>query len=296
MSQIDDLEVESKQTFSQRFISQVRFECPSCHYLVGTDVDVPELNFSAEKSSDMTSDGHVDVECPICNEVFSGYAYSGVGHCSIELDDYPNLKISAEMPFYNQPEDWEDYELPEDPFQIFMRTVTELRSILTAHGSEDGTSVMNRMIFSQVIAALEAYLCDSLIGNVTSSKEKMAKVVTTDQILSEVKFKLAEILSGSDLVRNQIVMSLKNRLYHRIDDVSRLYKQALDVSVSPDRDSLTDLKMAIGYRHDCVHRNGIDKDGNRISVFSKEYVSGVVELAEKFANNIQNQIDKSAPF
>ncbi|MCP9480796.1 hypothetical protein NNA36_02350 [Shimia sp. CNT1-13L.2] len=296
MSSTTDYVIEKMWAHAQRFVSQVSFTCPECNEYIETEVDVPEPNFAADKTSDMTSDDVTEVECPKCGECFSAYAYAGPSHCSIELNDYPETSVSADIPHYTQPDDWDDYELPKDPFQIFMTTTTELRSMLKMHGSADPEALMNRMIFSQVIAAFEAYFCDTLIIEVTRSNDAMQKLISKDGALSEIKIGLADVLNGSNLVKEQIEFSLKNRLYHKIDDVAKLYKNALDLTIRPDRQALTDIKTAIGYRHDCVHRNGMDKSGKQLNVFDTSYVTHIIETAENFVKHTQDQIDKRLPF
>ena len=43
---------------------------------------------------------------------------------------------------------------------------------------------------------------------------------------------------------------------------------------------------AVRLRHDCVHRNGRDKDGIELTVFTKEYFIGVGVILSKLAHNI----------
>ncbi|WP_122075585.1 hypothetical protein [Pseudophaeobacter sp. EL27] len=296
MSATTDYVIEKMWENTQRFVSRVHFTCPECKKTVLTEVAVPEPFFGGEKSSDMQTDDVAEVVCPECETCFSAYAYAGPSHCSIELDDYSDVTVHADIPYYTQPDDWDDYELPKDPYQIFMTTTSELREMLKKHGSMDPEALMNRMIFAQVIAAFEAYFCDAFIIEVTKSNDAMKKLIAGDGSLSEIKIGLTDVLDGSDLVKSMIEASLKNRLYHKIDEVAKLYKKALGITIRPDRNALTTIKKAIGYRHDCVHRNGMDKSGTQLNVFDKLYVTEVIDTAESFVKHTQSQIDSGLPF
>jgi hypothetical protein len=43
-------------------------------------------------------------------------------------------------------------------------------------------------------------------------------------------------------------------------------------------------------RHDCVHRNGFDKDGNELKVFTKLFVQDTADLIKLFVENIEKAV------
>lgn len=47
--------------------------------------------------------------------------------------------------------------------------------------------------------------------------------------------------------------------------------------------SKKDLIQAVSLRHDCVHRNGVDKDGNTLTVFTKQFVQNQSDLIKDFS-------------
>jgi hypothetical protein len=59
-----------------------------------------------------------------------------------------------------------------------------------------------------------------------------------------------------------------------------MYKAALDIDLFKllGNENKATLLRAVEHRHDCVHRNGTDKEGNRLEVFTKEYVIQVGEV------------------
>ena len=53
--------------------------------------------------------------------------------------------------------------------------------------------------------------------------------------------------------------------------------------------------QAIRYRHDCVHRNGKDKDGIKLNVFTKEYVVEIAKVTYHLVEAIEQKVFNS-PF
>ena len=52
----------------------------------------------------------------------------------------------------------------------------------------------------------------------------------------------------------------------------------------------TRLLKAITLRHDCVHRNGFDKDGNELIVFTRQFVKDTADLIRDFVAKIESQL------
>ncbi|GAA6178586.1 hypothetical protein NBRC116594_00240 [Shimia sp. NS0008-38b] len=293
MSKMKDQAIDDGFFVTQSFESQVWFQCPKCEADVHITVSVPEPDYSGDKASDMVSDGEVELPCEACNTVFDGYAYAGPSHCDIEIPSYPETAVHADMPSYSPPsdmDDWESYVIPENPYEIFRSTIGPLGSILEDHVNDHAKGLLIRMVFSQAITAFEAYFCDTLIKNVTASKKAMQLLLKKDGALSQAKFLLTDVLANPEIVREEIQKSLRNRLYHKIDEVARLYDNALEVSIKPSKADLERLKTDIGYRHDCVHRNGVDKEGKKLTVLTKDYVSETIEVVKRFVEHTEEQV------
>lgn len=56
------------------------------------------------------------------------------------------------------------------------------------------------------------------------------------------------------------------------------YRIALEVELLKEQTQREKLFVAIQHRHDCVHRNGRDKNNEKLTVFTKAYVTETAEL------------------
>jgi hypothetical protein len=274
---------------------RVRFTCPACKAQVSTEVDVPEPNWSAERASDAGSEDQTDVQCPKCKAGFPAFCSNSASSCEITLDDYPDTTIETELAYYEpsdeDDEGWDaDYEPPDNPYWIFTASHDQAIELLNSSGG-DGTHLINRMVFAHLIGALEAFLGDTFINAVMKDEEKKKKLLQFDTELAGRRFGLSEVNADPDLVNKEIRSYLRSVLYHNIAKVHVMYKNVLGVDVFEVLgERKNDLFKAVEYRHDCVHRNGFDKDGVKLEVFSKEYVTGASEIANALVNGIYARV------
>lgn len=77
-------------------------------------------------------------------------------------------------------------------------------------------------------------------------------------------------------------------MWHNIETASALYNKAFEVDILAmfGNDTPTVLK-AIEHRHDCVHRNGRDRDGKELDVFTNQYVAQIGQLLYRVASQIE---------
>jgi hypothetical protein len=188
-----------------------------------------------------------------------------------------------------EPDVWGDYALPDDPFAIFMDTYYTADYLLGDH-HRVGNDLLNRMIFTHYVTALEAYLADTLIKAVLADTSAMTRLVTEDSELKKEKFSLAEIAANPDLVKTKVSKYLRLIIYHDLRRVDFLYAAALGISIlSLGRDNAR-LLETIRLRQDCVHRNGRDSDGKALTVFTREYVQDTSDLIKELVVEIQKKL------
>lgn len=294
---------------AQRWVSEIFFICPSCEHEVRLEVDVPEPNYAGEKSSEMVSEGEVDFSCDNCDQHFEGDVWAGPAHCDITLREYPDTVVSCDPPGYDRPpEDWdEDWEVPDDPAIVFKANVAELRELIENQAQNDGSSLMNRMIFAQILTFLEAFFCDTLIQGLRQRPDLLADFAERDGAISQTAFSASAILRDPDYVRKAVEHNLKSRLYHQFgsgkpdkkgkskaEGVALWYAMAFGFALTGSDGDMQALRDYASLRHDCVHRNGKTKDDEILRVFDKAYLRDALALAERVVDHIDTSL-KSLP-
>lgn len=188
------------------------------------------------------------------------------------------------------PHEWIDYSVPDDPFSIFMNSYHHTGDLLADHGTDNGGSLLNRMIFSQQITALEAYLGDTLLNEVMNDPAAKQRLIEHDTELVKAKFSLAEISNEINFVELKVRERLRSILYHNLAKVDVLYKISLGIRILDGANDRDGLFNAVKLRHDCVHRNGFDKDGIELQVFTKEFVQDAADLIREFVESTEKAI------
>lgn len=274
---------------SQRLEVSASFECPSCKKKAACVIQVSDPNWgAADKMSDLVSSDDVDLECQHCKSSFQATAESSPYECQVRMEDHPETIVRCGTPSYSLDDDFDDWLTDNsgpDLGAIFRAAHKSLLTLLQAHGS-DGTNkfvqdpeLINRMVFAQAISAFEAYLGDALLLSVMRSPAAADGLMKRDKVLSEVRLSLFEVSKNPEIVTEKVRGRLKAVLYHNLDAVERLFFSAFEIKFFEpgDKKSRDILFQAIKYRHDCVHRNGRDLDGNILTVFSPAYVQDVLE-------------------
>jgi hypothetical protein len=187
-------------------------------------------------------------------------------------------------------DEWFEPPPPDDPFTVFMDSYHGSSDLLAQSGSADGGHLVNRLVFSHQVTALEAYLGDTLKNEVFRDRQVMQRLIDKDADLKIQKFTLAEMAKEPKLIERIVREHLQGVMYHNLPKVDVLYRIALEfriLNLAADKDSLF---AAVLLRHDCVHRNGSDKDGQELKVFTKTFVQQTADSIRDLVQNIEQAV------
>jgi hypothetical protein len=276
-----------------RFEAAIRFTCPKCSRKTDATVVLDEPDWFDDDLNSKAFRGKATVTCPACKTLFpASSSLQGDQLDAVTLDDFPETDINiVQQPGFIDPDDYDfpdDY--PEEPYQIFKDSYNHTRELLTEHGQEHGDYLLNRMVFAQQVASLEAYLGDTIRKAMHWDETAAAKLASACDALSDQKVTLSAIASNPNLVLERVNNYLKSILYHDLVNVDRLYKSSLGIRILKDKSISDKLIEAISYRHDCVHRNGFDKDGKRLNVFTRKYVQGLADTMSNLVDRIESEV------
>ncbi|MHC0055837.1 hypothetical protein [Actibacterium sp. D379-3] len=276
----------------QQFQTNIVFHCPSCGQSSGIEVQVPELNFMSDKMSEHVSEGEVYISCPNCKANFDGYAYCTGHECTISIEEH-DLEIHGDPPMYSPTDDynWGEYDIPDDPHGIFLSTHDQMLELLDiefvlAHDDQ----IVARMIFAQLISAMEAYLADTLMSQVLGDPNKTKALLAKDTELNKQNFSLKDIAGDEGIVERHVQGYLRRILYHNLGKVQFLYDAALGVELKTSNDDWQHLHKSVLHRHDCVHRNGFDSEGTKNTVFNKDYVRETATVVKRLVDKVDGDL------
>jgi hypothetical protein len=135
--------------------------------------------------------------------------------------------------------------------------LSAISSLLALNIAEPAASVHRRLLFANVIAALETFLSDTFINRVLSNDVLFQQYLDTEKAFQDRKFPMRDALRMATEIKALATKELIEMVWHNIDKVKRLYADVISV----DLGDIGQVAKAINIRHDIVHRNGRQKDG-----------------------------------
>lgn len=167
-------------------------------------------------------------------------------------------------------------------FDIEIKSVFELVEIQASNEAQFSLLVM---LHGHIVAALESYLASTFIHKVTNSEDLIRKLVESDPVFSKMKFTLKEIYEKHENLQLTVASYLRDLIFHDLAKVKPMFKEVL----ACDFGDITWLFEAVNIRHHCVHRAGIDKDGNRVDL-TKMSIQSLASKASDLIHSVENSI------
>jgi hypothetical protein len=217
----------------------------------------------------------------------------------VSLDDHPDTRVLAESALFSpseeEEEEEEDWLNEYDPHAVFMSSYYELGDILAEYGKGGGGALphsgelINRMVFTQQISALETFLGDTIIKATMADNVILNRLLCGEKDLKGMSVTLSAIVKDREIVQTTVIRHLQALLFHKLAKVAAIYQIAFLFDIWPDKETKVALHRAIGQRHDCVHRNGKTKDGQELD-FSTDYVKETLDTMVKFVDHISAKL------
>ncbi len=174
-----------------------------------------------------------------------------------------------------------DFYTPHEAFKI---SIEEVKSLLQEQDIKE-QQALHKLLYANVIAALETYLADFFISNVRSKDRLIRNFVETTPEFKQRKFTLSELFERTDDIEKIVHTYLREVIWHRLDIVIPMYKDTLNIQLKIGLKKLFD---AILVRHDIVHRNGNTKEKMQRTI-TREMVTDLLETVEALVNDIETQ-------
>jgi hypothetical protein len=153
--------------------------------------------------------------------------------------------------FFAGSDDYEAYVVERSGHvESFTRNTLDILSLLGEPVSPSDKRCLHRLLYINVITTLEVYLSDFFIARI-KDKRFLRLLFEKTQTFKDHKISVSNVFGFMDKVESKASQHLTRLVWHRLDDVSSLYKNVLGIKF-PD---LKTLKEAIDVRHQLVHRN-----------------------------------------
>lgn len=166
--------------------------------------------------------------------------------------------------------DMEDYYYSEyqwllnskSPHGNFLREIRNIGNLLNTETDNESFFSLLVMLHAHTVASLEAYLATIFIQSVTQSEVLIKKTLEADKELSKLKLTLKQFYDEEESVKKIVTNHLGDLVFHNMPKVKPLFEKVLDI----DFGDIAWLVEAVEKRHHCVHRAGLNKEGESINL------------------------------
>ncbi len=178
----------------------------------------------------------------------------------------------------------------------FNNAIAAIEKILNTSIDSTVENCLYRLLYANVIAALETYLSDAFINTVLSNPSFVRRLVETTPKFKEEKIIFSDIyksISNIEVkIREYIEIKVReylvNFIWHNLAAVRGMYKDTLDINFP---DNMSAVYKAILIRHDIVHRNGKDKSGKE-KIISQQDITNLIAEIEELVQHIDSSLNE----
>lgn len=196
----------------------------------------------------------------------------------------------------SKPEDYDDFDdyfvddvvAIEDCHNEFIRAVTDIRSLLSIDAPMDVTAKLHSLIFVNAITALETYLSDKFIKRVMSDDEALRRCVESSPAFANEKISISEVFKAAESIKSHTKTYLADIVWHNLGRIKPMFGAVLQV----DLGDIGPIMTGVTKRHDLVHRNGRDKDGNPVIVTVAD-IRQLLASTETLVGHIETQLTEA---
>lgn len=258
----------------------IHFYCP-CGAVIEETLPVPPPDLMAEQHSDSRTEYFDSAICDGCGKDFDVEVSNT--YFAVDVTVAGAVDLSFDVRDLPEEDDVSWIIQSTQQFEEFTEVIQGVVALAETSVPAHADRTLRNMLYVQTVTAVEAYLSSAFIHAVLNSEELIQRLVESDPELAKQKFSLKEIFTQWESLRITVGKYLKALIFHDLRKVKPMFKDVLGIEF-PD---IPWLFQAVLIRHDCVHRNGLDNDGNRHEITKTQ----IMDLARSSADFV-SQIDQ----
>lgn len=205
-----------------------------------------------------------------------GDEWAPIEHEGVDYDDYVSHLVVIDR---------------SDPKRFMEERIAEIFSVLEAAVLDrTNNRLLHQMAHSSLIAALEAYLADTVSYWVERDERALRRFVNTNKDFQARVLTVAELFERLKNLTVEVKTYLADFVWHRLDKVKPMLASGLEIQVPEIGDLMKEIKV----RHDIVHRAGRGADGALVDL-STDDLSRVRDGIQQFSNGIEEELFRRFP-
>jgi hypothetical protein len=145
-----------------------------------------------------------------------------------------------------------------DPFLTLLGSMNEIESAAKIKTSAAKQKTLHKLLFANVITALETFLGDSFMKTLSGSDQYLEDFVFKTPHFRNTEIKLCDIFERFKKIDGEVRSYVLAHNWHMLKESGMMFKRAFDIKFPETPPTIAN---GIRERHDIVHRNGKTSDG-----------------------------------
>lgn len=258
------------------------FMC-TCGALVEETLPCDGPDLTSERHQDSYQEYWETLVCDGCSKDFEAHIMCSLFDTKVAVTGAVDLSWDIQPEFDEDDLSWEIESTKQ--LEVYKKVMKDIVILLGMNHPVETQATLNNMLYAQVVTAVEAYLSGIFIHTVVNSDSLTRRLVESDPELGKRQFSLKEIFTQWDNLKKLVARYLKDLIFHDIKKIKPMYQSVLEI----DFGDVGWLFKAIHIRHDCVHRNGFDKEGNQNQI-DKDVITELIQNCTHLVSTIEEEI------
>lgn len=204
-------------------------------------------------------------------------------------DEYSNLQEYLREQFeFEEDLKWLKKNDSSTIHRLFLEEISELEKLIINNPLKTKPYIMYRMTYAHSVSLLEAFLGDTVKSLVNDNDRFFVNSFKIAE-LKNVKYTLEFLATTESNPRALAIKELSKILYHNMPKVKIIFETILGKKIELN---ISEVDKITKIRHDIVHRNGKNKEGNPIYLDQKDITDMFLEI-KSLANELQKIVNKN---
>lgn len=175
------------------------------------------------------------------------------------------------------------------PLVKLMERLVQGKKILGLQGDVEAKDLATKLVFSNAIGVLEAFLYETVYFWVDNDQTALENIVKKLPVFRDEKITLGEMFDRQAGLVTYVKGHLQNMVWHRWEKVGPLFKLGLEIKLP----SFKSFEEPLQKRHDIVHRGGHNKAGEPVQI-SREELDALFVAIDAFAFEVDKLLIERA--
>lgn len=208
------------------------------------------------------------------NEWIRSQVDLGVEEGDPEWEEFKDEYLTKREEWYEDELEW--YSDQQTPFDDFIEQIEQVR---TSGVPSSPTTI--KMKYAYSVTLMESCLGDMLKSLIFSDERYLVNALNNVTDLKNIKISLIESYQVKDIVKKNVLNTMSGFLYHNIVKIVPIYCSVLGEKTPENiKNKMEEVIKIISIRHDIVHRNGKDTDGNEHELSDQIFISALQNIKD----------------